>query len=64
VLAVNSLSIDQNTIMMTDYHKDRQNNFIKELERAKIDIDFVKFDFTHFYNHGLTCLTLELHRED
>jgi len=63
-LAVNSLSIDQNTIMMTDAHKKIQHPFIKALEKNKIDIDFVKFDFSHFYNHGLTCLTLELHRED
>lgn len=64
VLAVNSLSIDQSTILMTDTSKKLQKNFIQNLEQHNFDIEFVNFEHSHFFGSGLTCITLPLHRED
>jgi len=64
ILCANSLSIDQNTIMMADTYKDIGSKMIKEIEKRGIDIVWVPYSYQHFFNHGLTCVTLELLRSD
>ena len=61
VLCVNCLSIDRNTVVMWDHYK-TETNMIKQLEQKNIDIVFVPFTYSHFFNQGVTCLTLELNR--
>ena len=62
VLCVNCLSIDRNTVVMWDHYKNH-TNMIKQLEEKDIEIVFVPLTYSHFFNQGVTCLTLELHRE-
>jgi len=61
VLCVNCLSLDRNTVVMWDHYK-TQKHMIKQLEKKNIDIIFVPFTYSHFFNQGVTCLTLELQR--
>lgn len=61
VLVVNCLSIDKNTVVMWDHYK-TETHMIKQLEKKNIDIIFVPFTYSHFFNQGVTCLTLELKR--
>lgn len=62
VLSLNCLSLDRNTIVMWDYYK-TQHQLIKQLEAKNFDIIFVPFTYCHFFNQGVTCVTLELVRE-
>ncbi len=62
VLCVNCLSIDRNTVVMWDHYKNNKN-MIKQLEQKDIEIIFVPMTYSHFFNQGVTCLTLELNRE-
>ena len=62
VLCVNCLSIDRNTVVMWDHYKN-ETNLIKQLEQKDIEIIFVPFTYSHFFNQGVTCLTLELNRQ-
>ena len=62
VLCVNCLSIDRNTVVMWDHYKNH-TNMIKQLEEKDIEIVFVPLTYSHFFNQGVTCLTLELYRE-
>jgi N-dimethylarginine dimethylaminohydrolase len=61
VLAVNTFSIDRNTVVMYDHYK-TNSYLIKQLESKKIDIQFVKFTYSHFFNQGVTCITNDLAR--
>ena len=61
VLAVNCLSIDTNTVVMWDHYK-TETGMIKQFEKKNIDIVFVPFTYSHFFNQGVTCVTLELNR--
>jgi glycine amidinotransferase len=61
VLLVNCLSIDRNTVVMWDHYK-TEKSLLKELEKRDIEVVFVPFTYSHFFNQGVTCLTLELER--
>jgi N-dimethylarginine dimethylaminohydrolase len=61
VLVVNCLSIDTNTVVMWDHYK-TETSMIKQFEKKNIDIVFVPFTYSHFFNQGVTCLTLDLVR--
>jgi|TARA_R110001592_G_scaffold331887_2_gene615003 glycine amidinotransferase len=62
VLAVNCLSIDRNTVVMWEHYK-HETEMLKQLEKKNIEVIFVPFTYSHFFNQGVTCLTLELKRE-
>ena len=62
VLAVNALSIDHNTVMMYDHYKNNQY-LINQFNKHNIEIVFVPFTYSHFFNQGLTCITNELIRD-
>ena len=64
VLSANSLSIDEKTIMMSDEYKDKDFEMIREIERNGIEIVWAPYKYQHFFNHGLTCVTLELVRDN
>lgn len=62
VLAVNSLSLDQNTIVCWESYK-TETDMIKQLEKHGIEIIFVPFTYSHFFNQGVNCVTLDLVRD-
>lgn len=61
VLVVNCLSIDTNTVVMWEHYKS-ELTMMKQLEKQGIEIIFVPFTYSHFFNQGVTCLTLDLDR--
>lgn len=61
VLVVNCLSLDRNTVVMWEHYK-KEKAIVEQLEKHNIDIVFVPFTYSHFFNQGVTCLTLELQR--
>lgn len=61
VLVVNCLSIDTKTVVMWEHYK-TETGMIKQFEKHGIEIIFVPFTYSHFFNQGVTCLTLDLHR--
>lgn len=60
-LVVNCLSVDQNTVVMFDHYKD-QDKVIGELDNRGIRVLFTPMTNSHFFNQGVTCMTLELER--
>lgn len=61
VLAVNTLSLDPNTVVMYDFY--RSNSYLmKQFDKHKIEIVFTKLTYSHFFNQGVTCLTRDLVR--
>lgn len=60
-LVVNCLSVDINTVIMWDHYKS-DTNMLKQLEKHAIEVLFVPFTYSHFFNQGVTCLTLDLNR--
>lgn len=64
VLSVNSLSIDSKTIMVERTYEHNHNDFIPSLIKQGIMIEYVDFDFSHFFGHGLGCICTPLYRED
>lgn len=61
VLAVNCLSIDTKTVVMWEHYK-TETTMIDQFKKHNIDIVFVPFTYSHFFNQGVTCLTLDLDR--
>lgn len=61
VLGINCLSLDRNTVVMWE-HYNAENSMVKEFEKHGIEILFVPFTYSHFFNQGVTCLTLDLNR--
>lgn len=61
VLVVNCLSIDRNTVVTWEHYK-HETEMLRQLEKKNIDVIFVPFTYSHFFNQGVTCLTLELQR--
>ena len=57
------VSLNENTVFVYEHFKDTYTSFIKNLEKHKVDVIFVPFKHQHWFNQGLTCLTLELHRQ-
>ena len=46
---------------MWDHYKS-ETEMVKQFEKHGIDIVFVPLTYSHFFNQGVTCLTLDLHR--
>ena len=61
VLAVNTLSLDTNTVMMYGHYKNNQY-LLNQFNKYQIEIIFVDLTYSHFFNQGMTCLTNELDR--
>lgn len=61
VLVVNCLSLDTDTVVMWEHYKS-ETDMLKQFEKHGIDIMFAPFTYSHFFNQGVTCLTLDLHR--
>lgn len=61
VLAVNTLSIDRNTVVMYDIYK-HNKHLTEQLNKHNIDVIYVKFTYAHFFNQGVTCITNDLAR--
>lgn len=61
VLGINCLSIDRNTVVMWEHYKN-EKRMIEPFEKNNIEIVFVPFTYSHFFNQGVTCITLELDR--
>ena len=61
VLGINCLSLDRNTVVMWEHYK-HNKQITSQFEKHGIEIIFVPFTYSHFYNQGVTCLTLELER--
>ena len=64
ILSANSLVLDINTLAMEDGYKDGNLGIVKEIEKHGIDIVWVPLGYTHFFNHGITCVTLDLVRDN
>lgn len=62
VLAVNSLSLDENTIMMYSHYAG-STHLRRQFDKHKIEPIFVDLTHSHFFNQGLTCLTLDVCRD-
>lgn len=62
VLSVNCLGLDQNTIVMWDHYKE-EKQLVDALEKHKVETIFVPFTYSHFFNQGVNCVTLDLNRE-
>jgi glycine amidinotransferase len=62
VLAVNLLSLDQNTILTYDHYKNNKY-LMNQFDKHQIEVLFFDFTYSHFFNQGVTCLTRDLYRE-
>jgi glycine amidinotransferase len=60
-LTINFLSIDESRMLIYDHHN-VSDALLKQLENHNIEPIFVPFRHCHFFNQGLTCITLELRR--
>jgi len=63
VLIINSLSLDEKTLLVHDIYKDKEYELIKELESRGFEFIFFPFKYAHFVNNGISCMTLEINRE-
>ena len=64
VLSANSFVLDKNILVMCDIYKDSNLDMIKEIEQHGIDIVWVPLNYQHFFNQGITCVTLDLVRDN
>lgn len=62
VLAVNTLSVDRNTVVMYDHYKD-STYVLDQFAKHNIKVVFVKLTYSHFFNQGVTCITNDLVRD-
>ena len=62
VLAVNCLSLSPNKVMMFDHYKENKY-LLDQFAKHKIEIVFVPFTYSHFFNQGMTCISFDLVRE-
>jgi N-dimethylarginine dimethylaminohydrolase len=62
VLGINILVGDPHTVYVYD-HMLENYHFLKQLEKYHIEPVFVPFAYSHFFNQGLTCLTLDTVRD-
>jgi scyllo-inosamine-4-phosphate amidinotransferase 1 len=62
VLGVNILSINENTIMIDD-HLENNLQLRRQLDQYRIEPIFVPITYSHFFNQGLTCITLDTVRD-
>ena len=56
------MSLNEDTVFCYEHWKDSHKDFITTLENNKLNVIFVPFKHQHWFNQGLTCLTMELHR--
>jgi|TARA_R100000030_G_scaffold41860_1_gene31445 glycine amidinotransferase len=56
------MSLNEHTVFLYEHFKHSHKQFVDKLESHGIDIIFVPFKHQHWFNQGLTCLTLELDR--
>lgn len=61
-LICNLLSINENKLLLYDHHKDNKQ-LLDTFEKYDIEPIFVPFKYCHFFNQGITCITLETIRE-
>ena len=57
------MSLNEDTIFCYEHWKHSHKDFINTLENNKLNVIFVPFKHQHWFNQGLTCLTMELHRD-
>jgi len=60
-LTINFLSIDENRILLYDHHKNSKT-LLEQFKKHKIEPIFIPFRHCHYFNQGITCITLELVR--
>ena len=61
-LAVNCVSLNENTVMMVDHVLDMNPQAVKQIEACGIRIIPVSFSASRWVNQGLTCMTNCIHR--
>jgi len=57
-LTVNLLSINENKLLLYDHHKENRK-LLDKFEKNEIEPVFIPFKYSHFFNQGITCITLE-----
>ena len=57
------VSLNEHAVFLYEHAKISHSKFIKQLEQHDIEVIFVPFRHQHWFNQGLTCLTLELSRQ-
>ena len=62
VLGVNVVSINKDLVMMYDHHKENKA-LISQFEKHGIDLVFVPFRHCYYFNQGLSCVLLDVHRD-
>ena len=62
VLAMNMLSLDNNTVLMCS-HYNKNEYMLRQLAKYDIQAVFVDFEYMHFFNNGITCILLDTVRD-
>lgn len=62
-LICNLLSINEHKLLLYDHHKENKK-LLDTFERYDIEPVFIPFKYCHFFNQGITCITLETYRDD
>lgn len=57
------ISLNEKVVFIYEHFKDTHPYFIKQLEKNNIDIIWVPFANQHWFNQGITCITLEMSRQ-
>ena len=55
-------SLNENCVFVYEHYKEVYKEFIKQLEKHNVEVIFVPLRHQHWFNQGITCLTMELHR--
>ena len=61
-LICNLLSINEHKLLLYDHHKENKK-LLDTFEKYDIEPVFIPFKYCHFFNQGITCITLETIRE-
>ena len=62
-LAVNTLLLDENNMIVIDSMLDTHKSAIKELESKKVNLIPLKYDVCRWTNQGIACITNPIARE-
>ena len=62
-LLVNLLSINEHKLLLYDHHKNNKK-LLQQFDKYEIEPVFIPFTYCHFFNQGITCITLETYRDD
>lgn len=57
------VSLNESTVFLYEHFKETHPKFIKDLEQHKIDIIWVPFKNQHWFNQGISCITMEIERQ-